>query len=166
MNEKHVRAALDRARRTADSASHYKSETFLAVLLADLMGSFQGRGDTDVDSTPPPDKYGQVKPVGKQISAPEFFSIKAWSTDVDKVVLAGAFIEQHLGLSSYMVRELRDCLVSARISLPKNISLAILRAIRRGWMMEIPKENSGRKAWVLTQMGTQRVSEMANGRNR
>jgi len=98
--------------------------------------------------------------MAKPFSASEFFYARAWSSEIDKVLLAGAFLEAHSGLLNYTIKQVRDCLVSAKVSVPKNISLAFLRAARHGWMMEVPGASGRGKVWALTQTGVQRAAAM------
>lgn len=157
MNEKQLESAIEAARRAADKSIDYKPEIFLAVALAELLRAGSSEPVTTALALVP-DK--QRSPVPRPFSASEFFYARAWSTEIDKVLLAAAFLESHAGLSNYTIKQVRDCLVSAKISVPKNISLPFLRAARHGWMMEVPGTNGRGKVWALTQTGVQRAAAM------
>jgi hypothetical protein len=159
MNHQHLDAAIEVARNAADRSSDYKSEIFLAVALAELLGRGGSPGEmTSTALVLARDKQRPAAP--KPFSASEFFYTRAWSSEIDKVLLAGAFLESHQGLSHYTIKQVRDCLVSAKVGLPKNISLAFLRAAQRSWMMEVPRSNGGAKLWALTQTGVERAATM------
>lgn len=160
MRDADVDAALAAASRAAHSVSDYKSETFLAVLLATLLRK---------ENAAPGEKHSDVHLAGKTLPAAiekplspgEFFAARNWSTEVDKVVLAGYFLERHLATPNYGVQEVRECLMRAKIGPPKNVNLALFQAVQRSWMMEVQREKQDGKAWELTQNGLKRVAEMA-----
>jgi hypothetical protein len=161
MEERYIDAAVEKASRAAQKAGDHKSEAFLAVLLAALLrGHDEALGRTVVEG--PPIEGKPTPHPAKPLSPGEFFAAREWSTEVDKVVLAGSFLERYSSVSSYTVQQIRNCLLSAKVSLPKNVNLAVFQAVQRGWMMEVPAENVTGKAWSLTQTGERRVEEMAN----
>src|ERR1700737_398531 len=125
--------AIVTAEHAAERASQYKSETYLAVLLTRLLGSVTKgpivqSNRANVAATP----LSSVKPY----SAAELFATKVWETEIEKVLLAGYFLENYSKLSSYTIAQIRDLLVIAKVALPKNVNLAVLQAVQKGWMME------------------------------
>ena len=161
MNEKQLDVAIEAARRAADKSIDYKSEIFLAVALVELLRA--GGASEAATTALAVVREKQRSPASKPFSASEFFYARVWSSEIDKVLLAGAFLESHGALPSYTNKQLRDCLVSAKVSVPGNISLALLRAAQRGLMMEVPGGNSRGKVWALTQTGVQRAAAMTKG---
>ena len=160
MDEKILDAAVEKARHAAQKAANYESETYLAVLLVSLLRESTGPlGTAGLEHRSV--TGGPGGPRGKAFSAPEYFAAKSRSTEIDKVVLAGYFLERHSEVPSYSIREIRDCLVSAKVSIPKNLNLAMIQAVQKGWMMEVPTGKRRGKAWELTQSGERRVEEMA-----
>jgi hypothetical protein len=157
MDEKNIDIAVEEAKRAAQKAGDYKCETFVAVLLASLL-----RGDNSLVGRSPVNDQGvaTAQPV-KPLSPGEFFAAREWATEVDKIVLAGCFLERYASVPVYAVQQVRGCLVSAKVTPPKNVNLAMFQAVQRGWMMEVPAENSTGKAWSLTQTGERRVEEMS-----
>lgn len=151
--------AIQEAKKAADAAEDYKPQTYLAVLLVALLRKRPAtmalpRPETDLH--PPSSTSGRAKPY----SAPEFFAATSWRTERDKIVLAGSFLERYGGVENFNVSDIRTCLVSAKIPLPKNLPLSILKTVQRGWLMEVPEGKNDMKAYTLTQTGEQRVGEL------
>jgi hypothetical protein len=160
MIDKLLDSARESAIRAAQRSQDYKSETYLAVLLAGLLGI----SDSTVQTQPlGPERAGQklLKAAERPYSPGELFANTAWSTEIDKVVVAAFFLEQHKGLRGFTIQEVRGCLISAKVSPPQNANLAILRAVQKGWLMEAPVESAKKKTWALTRTGEQRIAEMS-----
>jgi hypothetical protein len=157
INDATLELAIQRASIAAQKTESFRSETFTAVLIAELLSK-------------PPDPAEVTAivryegPTGsaprKSYSSAELFASKNWETEIDKVVLAGYFLERYNNLSSFTVQALRDCLLASKVPLPSNINLAIVRAVQKGWVMEIPGKSGARKAWSLTQSSDARVAAM------
>jgi len=159
MDENVLESAIQSARGAAEKARDFKPETYAAVLLFELMRSAlpTSRSRYELPPATPAHVPAQTKPY----SAAELFASKNWRTEIDKVVLAGFYLEQFGGIQSYTIQEIRDCLVAAKIILPKNVNLAILQAAQKGWIMEVPVQSGTRKVWALTQDGERRAGEMS-----
>ena len=78
--------------------------------------------------------------------------------------MAGWYLERYAGGTNYTIQEIKSCLFSAKVPLPRNINLAVLQAVQRGLMMEVPSESGRRKAWALTHTGERYVEDMKLGR--
>ena len=133
----------------ADKSTDYKSEVSLAVALTELL---RGRA---APLTRPLLLLWLWSGIGSDRQRRSLFRIRVLlRRELGRAKLikfcsqAGAFLESHAGLSNYAVKQVRDCLVSARVSVPKNLSLAFLRAAQRGWMMDIPGTNGRGKVWL------------------
>jgi hypothetical protein len=163
MSDNSFDSALEQAREAAEHAQEYKSETYFAVLLATLLRPLNV--STSLRAPLASQATGMVSRAhpAKQYSASELFSSKNWSTEIDKALLAGFFSEKHSGVPYFTIKEIRNCLVAAKVTLPNNLSLAIRQAIQRGWMMEVPTEDKTRTtAFALTQKGALRVEQDMN----
>jgi hypothetical protein len=160
MDENALETAIQKASHAAEKVRDFKSETYAAVLLFELMRSAVPISRSRLEL--PPAAPGPIPAHTKPYSAVELFASKEWRTEIDKVVLAGFFLERFGGIQTYTIREIKDCLVSAKVSLPKNVNLAILQAAQRGWIMEVPSKGGTRKNWALTQTGERRAEEMSH----
>jgi len=157
MGENLLDLAIQTARRAAEGVKDFRAETYQAVLLYELMRMGAPSRSRPELASPKAGSPKQEKPY----SPAEFISSKAWTSEVEKVVLAGYFLEHFAGSSGYSLDEIRRCLIAARVSLPRNLSLAILQAGRKGMVMEVPSQERSRKVWVLTQSGERYVEAMA-----
>jgi len=159
MNQSLLETAIRTAKHAASGESEYRSETYSAVLLFELMRSSVGE-TTSSRQLPAPGgtSHAQKKPY----SASEFFASSNWGTEIDKVVLAGFYLEHFQGSQGYTIEDIRGCLITAKVPPPNNINLGLLQAAQKGWMMEVPSEASRRKTWILTQSGEVRVNGMVS----
>jgi hypothetical protein len=158
MDENALETAIRTARHAAERAQDFKPETYAAVLLFELMRSTvpAPRYRNELPPTVPTHAPKREKPY----SAAELFASKTWCTEIDKVVVSAFFLERFGERANYTIEEIRACLVAAKVPLPKNVNLAILQAVQKGLMMEIPSQAAPRKAWALTQSGERYVEEM------
>jgi len=159
MESEVLAGAIRNAVKAAESAESYKSETYLAILLTELL-----RGAVPVIQASRAEPAVVTGPRGgsdaKPYSAPELFASMGWKTDLDKVVLAGYFLEHHSGADRFNVNDIRTCLISAKVPSPKNLALALLKSVQRGWLMETPERKDEMKAYLLTQSGERRAQEL------
>lgn len=145
-----IERAIKDATAAATGVQEFRSETFMAVLLARLLQpDHRVAAQRNIAET----VASSASLSTKNFSAPEFFAGKAWTTDNHKVVLAGYFLERYSARPNYGAQEIKDCLLSAKVPIPKNTNVGIIRCIEHGWMMEVPSGVSGKKAWALTQTG-------------
>ncbi len=160
MDAKILDSAMDLATSAARKALEYKAETYFAVLLSALLGSDSARAASVNTPIPPPENRPSAY-VEKKYSAAELFASRTWSTEIEKVTLAGYFLERQSQVPSYRIADIRNCLISAKVALPANVNLAVLKAVQKGWMMQVPSEGEKHKTWALTQTGERKVSEMS-----
>lgn len=159
MGHRTLTKAVEFAKAASDAVTDYKGETYLAVLLAQLLTP---PAETPVQQAPGPSDVthpGSARP----FSAPEFFASKHCKSDVVKIVLAGYFLENYSGIERFNVNDIRNCLVSAKVPLPKNTPLAVLKSVQRGWLMEVPEGKESLKAYALTQTGQGYVATLDKG---
>jgi hypothetical protein len=159
MDRSYLETAMQAAEQAAEQAKHYKSETYSAVLLFELMKSSVpiSRPRYELPTSVPSATPKNAKPY----SAAELFAGKAWNTAIDKVLVAAFFLERYSATPNYTLDQIRNCLVAAKVALPQNINLAIIQAIQKGHLMEIPLQGATRKTWALTQSGENYVEAMA-----
>lgn len=161
MDAKTLDQAIEVATSAANRAPEYKAETYVAVLISALIGPTRASLSGHPVPRVTPNTPGLIPE--KQYSAAEFFASTTWSTEIEKVTLAAHFIERYLGMSRYSLNEVRSCLISAKVPVPSNASLAVLQGIQKGWIMELPADGDKQKMWALTQTGERRVQEMIEG---
>ena len=159
MNQGQLEAAIRSAKHAANGASEYKSETYTAVLLFQLMRS-SIEEPTSSRQLPPPGETSAAQK--KPYSAAELFARSNRTTEIDKVVLAGFYLEHFRASQGYSIEDVRGCFITAKVPPPNNINLALLQAAQKAWMMEVPTGASRRKTWVLTQSGEMRAQEMVS----
>jgi len=149
MNETQIENAIETAKRAAQKSDTFKSETFVGVLLASLL---QVSSKDNLSTQPPKDPVLAITKY-KPFSASEFFANKNWTTENDRVVLAALYLEHHAGSASFEAQDIRNCLVAAKIPIPGNVNVPILRSVKRGLLMEVPNPKGTTKTWSLTQAG-------------
>src|SRR6202030_3488349 len=121
MSDELLLRAMTEARRVAAQLTEFKSETYTAVLLSELLNDRITNGAAQREE--PLIKNGEaVAQEGKQFSAAELFADCKWSSEIDKVIVAGYFLERYSAASAYGLSELRGVLVSAKVPVPKNPS--------------------------------------------
>lgn len=156
MNTELLNDALELAVAAAKQVQEFKAETYSAVLLASLLAGAPSASRKSPGSATAVSGSATTKPY----SPAEFFSLRVLGSEIDKVVVAAAFLEAHQGLTSYTIEEIRNCLVSAKISIPTNLSLAIFQSVKKGWLMDVRNDSGAKKAWALTQTGERKSEEM------
>jgi hypothetical protein len=157
MNEDRLRKAIDAAKKAAEIVADYKEETYLGVLISSL-AEREVTGETKQEIAPASE--GRPTASVKQFSPGELFAARGWKTDLDKVVLAGFYLEKYAAAQAFSMHDIKNTLVIGKVPVPKNLSLAIFKAARRAWVMEVPESKDGLKAWALTQSGVKRVEDL------
>jgi hypothetical protein len=142
------------------ASGHFPNEAeqvFTAVLTALLL---QGPPSHSTHDTA--DNTDTMKP--KPLTASEFFSRLRPTQDVDKVLSAAYFVDVYRNKAEFSAEELRQTLLEAKISPPKNVSLGVLRNAQRGLIAQ--KEKQGKKiTWLITQTGLEKVQTMTGERS-
>ncbi|HEV2137657.1 MAG TPA: hypothetical protein VGR53_02330 [Nitrososphaerales archaeon] len=94
----------------------------------------------------------------KKLSIREFMLQKGVSTDTDKVVVLGSYLERFTSMQSFNIADLETAFREAREPVPKNINETVNKNIRKGYIMEAG-EKDGKKAWTLTNSGESFVDD-------
>jgi hypothetical protein len=89
----------------------------------------------------------------KKASAREFLRTKQLSTDTQRVLALGYFLEYLEGMDSFNANDLEAAFRSAKEKLPSNVNDAVNKNIARGFLMEAAEKKESRKAWCLTSTG-------------
>ena len=145
-----IKSAIADARRAEKITPDRKKETYLAVLLANLLQPSEVIAVGAAAET-------AAQPRGKRQVIGELFSEKRPGSEVEKVVTAGYYLESVEGLSGFNVDDLQRCFVQAKERRPRNLNDAIYKGIRKGFVVELPEKKEGKKTWQLTRTGEEVV---------
>lgn len=96
----------------------------------------------------------------KPNSLREFVLGKKPKTDTDKIVAVGYHLVCFTSVQALNINDIDRGLREARETPPKNINLAILGNVKKGYMMELKEKKDGMKSWTLTNDG---MSYVENG---
>jgi hypothetical protein len=144
-----LRQHVATARQASQPFPNEAEQVFTAVLTALLLQS--QTSDITHHTVPSP------RP--KPITASEFFSRLRPTQDVDKVLSAAYFVDVYRSKAEFSAEELRQTLLEAKVSPPKNVSLGVLRNAQRGLIAQ--KDKQGKKiTWLITQTGLEKVKSM------
>jgi hypothetical protein len=91
--------------------------------------------------------------IPKEISVKEFILDKKPSSDPNKALTVGYYLEKHRKISPFTIRDLEQLFREAREPLPSNTNDVVNQDIAKGFMMEAEEKKDGRKAWTLTSTG-------------
>lgn len=95
----------------------------------------------------------------KGMSAAQFFRKAKVQSDVDRVLVAGFFLEKERKVDSFSGREVSDLIREAKSPPPVNVNDAINKNIMKGYIMP-SGEKDNHKAFVLTTDGEQVVEDL------
>ena len=100
-----------------------------------------------------------IEPVGKKISPAQFFKKCNPKTDVDRVLVAGSYLEQIRNAQNFTAGEVRDLIKEAKWPPPINVNDAINRNIKKGFLMSAG-DRENKIAFVLTSDGEDLVRDL------
>ncbi len=98
-------------------------------------------------------------PKAKSMSAAQFFKKSGAKSDVEKVLLAGYFLEKVKGTEHFTAADVRDIIREARVPPPRNPNDSLNSNIKKGLVMTAG-DREGRIAFVLTSDGEETVEDM------
>jgi hypothetical protein len=87
------------------------------------------------------------------ISLKEFILSKNPSSEANKALIIGYYLDRHRKISPFTIKDLEQVFREAREPLPSNINDVVNRNIVKGLMMEAEGKKDGHKAWTLTSTG-------------
>lgn len=94
---------------------------------------------------------------GKKLSIREFLLKHPPTTDVQRTLAVGYYLETHEGMGSFTNADLERGYRDAKHSLPSNMSMNIKRCIEAGNMMETKEKKDKKPTYVVTSTGEQFV---------
>ena len=112
-------------------------------------------------TTPAPIHTSEAVAVGhgnKPSTLPQLLKKVTVKSDVDRVLVAGYYLETIQGVQSFTAAEIKEAIRGARIAPPSNPSDVIAKNIKKGLMM-MAGDKDGRMAYVLTTDGVEAVAE-------
>jgi hypothetical protein len=89
----------------------------------------------------------------KSKSPKEFLISKSATSDPQRLLVLGYFLEHFENMQSFNIRDLENVFHKAKVSLPININGTVNKCIERGFLMDAPEKKDGKKAWHLTGTG-------------
>jgi hypothetical protein len=93
----------------------------------------------------------------KKLSIKEFLLESPPTTDIQRTLAVGYFLETHAGMASFTKADLEKGYGDAKEPTPSNISVNIKHCIKQGHMMEAEEKKNNKTAYVVTRSGEQFV---------
>jgi len=93
----------------------------------------------------------------KKLSIKEFLLESPPTTDIQRTLAVGYFLETHSGMASFTKVDLEKGYGDAKEPTPSNISVNIKHCIKQGHMMEAEEKKNNKTAYVVTRSGEQFV---------
>jgi hypothetical protein len=97
--------------------------------------------------------------LAKKLSIREFLLEKPPSTDIQRTLAVGYFLETHVGLAAFTKADLEKGYDDAKEPRPSNIGVNIRHSIKQGHMMEAADKKANKTAYVVTRSGEQFVAD-------
>lgn len=94
----------------------------------------------------------------KKLSMKEFLLERPPTTDIQRTLAVGYFLETYAGMASFTKTELEKGYRDAKEPTPSNIGVNIKRCIKYGHMMEAEEKKNNKVAYVITRSGEQFVA--------
>jgi len=92
-------------------------------------------------------------PAQRKQSIREFLLERAPSSNTEKTLAIGYFLEINEGIDSFNKADLEAGYRSAKEQLPSNINAFVNQSIKNGHMMEAREKKNSKKAWTITSTG-------------
>lgn len=134
-----------------------KVEEFLEKQ-ASLQGSKSVGGQAVAETLPSEKAAG---PQAKPMSAAQFFKKSGARSDVDRILVAGYYLERTRGQEVFTSTEAAELVRGAKINPATNPSDAISKNIRKGLIMAAG-DRGKKRVYVLTSDGEDAVNEMVS----
>ncbi len=95
--------------------------------------------------------------VAKKLSIKEFLLESPPTTDIQRTLAVGYFLETHAGMASFTKVDIEKGYGDAKEPTPSNMSVNIKHCIKQGHMMEAEEKKGNKTAYVVTRSGEQFV---------
>ena len=91
------------------------------------------------------------------MSIKEFLLQNPPTTDVQRTLAVGYFLETHTGMASFTRAELEKGYRDGKEPTPSNMGVNIMHCIKHGHMMEAEEKKNNKAAYITTRSGEQFV---------
>ncbi len=98
-----------------------------------------------------------ARAAAKKLSIKEFLLESPPTTDIQRTLAVGYFLETHAGMASFTKADLEKGYNDAKEPPPSNISVNIKHCIKQWHMMEAEEKKNSKTAYVVTRSGEQFV---------
>jgi hypothetical protein len=98
-----------------------------------------------------------ARPSAKKLSIKEFLLEKPPTTDIQRTLAVGYFLETHAGMACFTKVDIEKGYNDAKEPPPSNISVNVKHCIKQGHMMEAEEKKNNKTAYVVTRSGEQFV---------
>jgi len=89
----------------------------------------------------------------KKLSPREFLNRHTTSSDVERILLFGFFLEHYQDYDLFNIDDLKNLFYTAKVKPPININDKINMNIKKGHMVDNLEKKDKKKAWALTNKG-------------
>lgn len=93
----------------------------------------------------------------KKLSIKEFLLENPPTTDIQRTLAVGYFLETHVGMASFTKIDIEKGYGDAKEPIPSNIGVNINHCIKQGHMMAAEEKKDNKAAYVITGSGEQFV---------
>ena len=93
----------------------------------------------------------------KQQSPQELLQEVNPDTSAKKTTTLGYYLEKYRAKDSFTVGDIKKIYIEAREPIPTNIAVDIREAIKKGWVMELPSKEKGKRIYTLTAKGQEAI---------
>ena len=100
-------------------------------------------------------KTAAASAISKKLAIKEFLLEHPPTTDIQRTLAVGYFLETHAGMASFTKAELEKGYRDAKEPIPSNIGVNIKHCIKQGHMMESEEKKNNKTAYVITRSGEQ-----------
>jgi len=91
--------------------------------------------------------------VRKRLSIKEFILEKKPSSDVEKTLVLGYYLEHYMNTSPFNADDLEGLFKKAKENVPDNINYKVIKNIEKGYVDEAETKKDKKKSWTLTESG-------------
>jgi len=99
-----------------------------------------------------------------RVSITEFLKGKIIKSHADRVLVFGYYLKKIENISPFNLNDINRCYQNTRTPKAKNFHYYIGQLISQGYLMNAPKKKNNKKAWILTDTGTEYVETLKSAK--